>query len=81
MMLFRREGLFPEQRTKALLQTPSRTEAESLGADSLEAEAETEAVEHANPEQDARMAAAAVSMSPVDDSPADEPPARREDGS
>ena len=50
MMLFRREGLFPEQRTKALLQTPSRTEAESLGADSLEAEAETEAVEHASPE-------------------------------
>ena len=81
MMLFRREGLFPEQRTKALLQAPSRTEAESLGAESLEAEAETEAVEHANPEQDARLAAAAVSMSPVDDSPAHEPPARREEGS
>ena len=81
MMLFRREGLFPEQRTKALLQTPSRTEAESLGADSLEAEAETEAVQHASPEADARMAAAAVSMSPVDDSPAYEPPARREEGS
>ena len=81
MMLFRREGLFPEQRTKALLQTPSRTEAESLGADSLEAEAETEAVQHASPEEDARMAAAAVSMSPVDDPPVHEPPARREDGS
>ena len=81
MMLFRREGLFPEQRTKALLQTPSRTEAESLGADSLEAEAETEAVQHASPEEDARMAAAAVSMSPVDDTPAHEPPARREEGS
>ncbi len=81
MMLFRREGLFPEQRTKALLQTPSRTEAESLGADSLEAEAETEAVQHASPEEDARMAAAAVSMSPVDDAPVHEPPARREEGS
>ncbi len=86
MMLFRREGLFPEQRTKALLQTPSRTEAESLGAQSLEAEAETEAVEHANPEEDAQLAAAAASLSPVlEDQPTrgdpEQPPARREDGS
>ena len=85
MMLFRREGLIPEQRTKALLKTPSRTEAESLGAESLEAEAETEAVEHSNPEEDARLAAAAVAMSPTLEEgptrrPPDEPPARREDG-
>ena len=65
MMLFRREGLLPESRTRALLMTPSRTESEALGAESLEAEAETEAVEHANPEEDARLAAAAATMSPV----------------
>jgi branched-chain amino acid transport system permease protein len=85
MMLFRREGLFPEQRTKALLQAPSRTEAESLGAQSLEAEAETEAVEHSNPDEDARLAAAAISMSPVLEEPPGrgdpEPPPRRGDGS
>ncbi len=79
MMLFRREGLFPESRTRALLMTPSRTESEALGAESLEAEAETEAVEHGNPDEDARLVAAAVSMSPVLEEP-DEPPARREDG-
>ncbi len=65
MMLFRREGLIPEQRTKALLKTPSRTEAESLGAESLEAEAETEAVVHADRDQDAKIAAAAMATSPV----------------
>jgi branched-chain amino acid transport system permease protein len=65
MMLFRREGLLPESRTRALLKTPSRTEAESLGADSLEAEAETEAVEHASADEDARLAAAAANTSPV----------------
>jgi branched-chain amino acid transport system permease protein len=84
MMLFRREGLLPESRTRALLKTPSRTEAESLGAESLEAEAETEAVLEADPEEDAKLAAAAVATSSVlEDSP---PPsetagtARREDG-
>ena len=65
MMLFRREGLLPESRTRALLKTPSRTEAESLGADSLEAEAETEAVEHSDPQADAKIAAAAAAVSPV----------------
>jgi branched-chain amino acid transport system permease protein len=65
MMLFRREGLLPESRTKALMNAPSRTEAESLGADSLEAEAETEAVEDSDPEADAKLAAAAASLSPV----------------
>jgi branched-chain amino acid transport system permease protein len=33
MMLFRREGLFPETRTRQILQEPERTEVESLGAD------------------------------------------------
>ena len=64
-MLFRREGLIPEGRTKALMTTPSRTEAESLGADSLEAEAETEAVEHSDPERDAKIAASALAVNPV----------------
>ena len=65
MMLFRREGLIPEGRTKALMLTPSRTEAESLGADSLEAEAETEAVEHSDPDEDAKIAASALATNPV----------------
>ncbi|MFJ4170738.1 branched-chain amino acid ABC transporter permease [Paenarthrobacter sp. NPDC089714] len=65
MMLFRREGLLPEQRTKALLSTPSRTEAEDLGAESLEAEAETKAIVHSDPEADAKIAASAVAVSPA----------------
>ncbi|MFK0009085.1 branched-chain amino acid ABC transporter permease [Paenarthrobacter sp. NPDC090520] len=65
MMLFRREGLLPEQRTKALMSTPSRTEAEDLGAESLEAEAETEAVAQSNPEADAKIAAAAAAVTPA----------------
>jgi branched-chain amino acid transport system permease protein len=65
MMLFRREGLLPEGRTRALLKTPSRTEAESLGAESLEAEAETEAVEHADAAGDARILASVAAVSPV----------------
>ena len=85
MMLFRREGLLPESRTRALLMTPSRTESEALGAESLEAEAETEAVEHADAEEDAKLAAAAATMSPVlEEVPArgepEEVSARREDG-
>jgi branched-chain amino acid transport system permease protein len=62
MMLFRREGLIPESRTRALLKTPSRTEAESLGAESLEAAAETEAIENSDPEADAKIAASAAAM-------------------
>ena len=71
MMLFRREGLFPESRTRALLHEPSRTEAEALGAESIEAEAETEAVEHSDAAKDARLVAAAVAMSPVLEEPED----------
>ena len=78
MMLFRREGLFPESRTRALLMTPSRTEAESLGAESLEAEAETEAVEHSDAAEDARLVAAAVRMSHLEEP--EETPAGKEDG-
>ena len=37
MMLFRREGLIPEMRTRQLLQEPERGEIESVGAD-LESE-------------------------------------------
>jgi len=33
MMLFRREGLIPEARTRLVLREPGRTEMESLGAD------------------------------------------------
>jgi branched-chain amino acid transport system permease protein len=33
MMLFRREGLFPETRTRQLVQEPERTQIESLHAD------------------------------------------------
>jgi branched-chain amino acid transport system permease protein len=33
MMLFRREGLIPEARTRLVLREPGRTEAEALGAD------------------------------------------------
>ena len=78
MMLFRREGLFPESRTRALLHEPSRTEAEALGAESIEAEAETEAVEHSDAAKDARLVAAAVAMSPVLEEP-EETPAGKED--
>jgi branched-chain amino acid transport system permease protein len=38
MMLFRREGLLPESRTRQVLQEPERTELEAVGAD-LEGEA------------------------------------------
>jgi branched-chain amino acid transport system permease protein len=44
MMLFRPGGLIPEKRTAKLMLEPSRTEAESLGADISEAEAEDEMV-------------------------------------
>ena len=57
--------------------TPSRTEAESLGADSLEAEAETEAVEHSDPKEDARIAASAGAVNPV----LEEATPRRQEGS
>jgi branched-chain amino acid transport system permease protein len=63
MMLFRREGLIPEGRTRALLRTPSRTEAESLGAESAEAEAETEAFVHADASSDAKIVASAAAVS------------------
>jgi branched-chain amino acid transport system permease protein len=42
MMLFRPGGFIPEKRTKKLMLEPSRTEAESLGADISEAEVEDE---------------------------------------
>lgn len=65
MMLFRREGLIPEKRTAALMTTPSRTEMESLGADSADAEAQAEALEHSDTGADAAIAASAVAMNPT----------------
>ena len=44
MMLFRREGLIPEARTRLVLHEPGRTEAESLGADLAEEAPELEAL-------------------------------------
>jgi branched-chain amino acid transport system permease protein len=43
MMLFRREGLLPEARTRQILREPARVEMESVGADIDEGEAEIEA--------------------------------------
>ena len=40
MMLFRREGFFPEARTKAIMQEPERSELEAHGAEAEYAEAE-----------------------------------------
>lgn len=65
MMLFRREGLIPEKRTKALMSTPSRTEMEALGDQSGEIEAEAEVLAHASAADDAEIAAAAHTTSPV----------------
>lgn len=45
MMLFRREGILPERRMKALMSEPSRELAEDLGIDITEAEQETEFIE------------------------------------
>lgn len=64
MMLFRREGLLPEQRTKALMTTPSRTEMESMGAVSAEAQMETDAIDRSDPRVDAAIAASALSVTP-----------------
>jgi branched-chain amino acid transport system permease protein len=46
MMLFRPGGFIPEKRTAKLMLEPSRTEAESLGADISEAEIEAEIASH-----------------------------------
>jgi branched-chain amino acid transport system permease protein len=76
MMLFRREGLIPEQRTKALMTTPSRTEMESMGAEIAEADAESQAFVAADAGSDAAIAASAVAVSPV----LKEPEARKDAG-
>jgi branched-chain amino acid transport system permease protein len=44
MMLFRREGLVPEARTRLVLREQGRTDAESLGADMEDAAPELEAM-------------------------------------
>jgi branched-chain amino acid transport system permease protein len=40
MVLFRREGLLPESRTRLIMREPARTELEAVGADIEAAEAE-----------------------------------------
>jgi branched-chain amino acid transport system permease protein len=40
MMLFRREGLLPESRTRLIMREPARTELEAVGADIEAGEAE-----------------------------------------
>ncbi len=77
MMLFRREGLIPEKRTKALMNTPNRTEMESIGAESVEAAAETAAFEHSDAKTDAGIAASATAITPE----LGEPTPNREDRS
>jgi branched-chain amino acid transport system permease protein len=74
MMLYRREGLIPEKRTKALMNTPSRTEMESMGAESVEAVMETEAMASSDAADDAAIAAAAAAVSPVQAAPRREDP-------
>jgi branched-chain amino acid transport system permease protein len=44
MMLFRREGIIPEARTRLILREPGRTEAEALGADMEDIAPELEAL-------------------------------------
>ena len=44
MMLFRREGLLPESRTRLIMREPMRTEMEGLGADIEAAEEEDEVI-------------------------------------
>jgi len=44
MMLFRREGLLPESRTRLIMREPSRTEMEDLGANIEAAEEEDEVI-------------------------------------
>ncbi|WP_175647702.1 branched-chain amino acid ABC transporter permease [Streptomyces cyaneochromogenes] len=54
MMIFRREGILPEARTKLVLREPSRTEREALGADMEESAPELdEALEAEDAEREA----------------------------
>ena len=72
MMLFRREGLLPEKRTKALMTMPSRIEMESVGAHIVEAEAKSRAVAESDSEADAEIAGSAGAVSPDLEPPAAE---------
>jgi branched-chain amino acid transport system permease protein len=58
MMLFRREGLLPESRTRQILREPSRAEMEAIGADIEAAEAEIEVTEISVAEEPEPVAAA-----------------------
>jgi branched-chain amino acid transport system permease protein len=59
MMLFRREGLLPEARTRLVLREPGRTEAEALGADMEDVAPELERLD-----DDAVHAGGAVPVAP-----------------
>jgi branched-chain amino acid transport system permease protein len=62
MMLFRREGLIPEARTRLVLREPGRTEAESLGADMEDVAPELEALPDELVHHDGVPAAARVDV-------------------
>ena len=51
MMLFRREGLLPESRTRLIMREPARTELEAVGSDIEAAEAEEFAVSGVSEEE------------------------------
>jgi branched-chain amino acid transport system permease protein len=51
MMLFRREGLLPESRTRLIMREPARTELEAVGADIEAGEAENLAVSEETEEE------------------------------
>jgi branched-chain amino acid transport system permease protein len=51
MMLFRREGLLPESRTRLIMREPARTELEAVGSDIEAAEAEEFAVAEESEEE------------------------------
>jgi branched-chain amino acid transport system permease protein len=64
MMLFRREGLIPEKRTKALMHTANRDEMNVLGADITEAGVEDYEFQEADAEADAELVASATELTP-----------------
>jgi branched-chain amino acid transport system permease protein len=64
MMLFRREGLIPEKRTKALMHTANRDEMESMGADITEARVVEVAFQEGDEVSDADLKASALAVTP-----------------
>ena len=54
MMLFRREGLLPESRTRLVLREPERTDVEALGSDMEEQAPELDAIAAGGPDEGGR---------------------------